>query len=64
MGSDLLGDDRVAIIGGGEEAAEFFLRVGHGDRKQEFALVAHEKRAVVRQELREQGQHEQRQEQP
>ena len=61
---DLLADDRVAVIGAGQEAAELLLRVVDENGDEPLALVAGEDRPVVGDELGEQAQHEQDREDP
>ena len=58
MRVNFLGDDLVAIIGAGEETAEFFLRVIAENRKQRLALVDDEDRPVIGDEFGEQGEDE------
>ena len=48
---DLVGDERIAIVGPRLEAAELLLRVVDEDRKEELALVGDDQRPVVGDEL-------------
>ena len=47
IGLDLLGDDRIAIIGFGEKAAEFLFGIVDEDGEENFALVGGDDRLVV-----------------
>ena len=61
---DLLGNDRVAVIGLRQEAAEFLFRIIDEGRVEQLALVGGEDRLVVGDQLREQAEHEQDHEDP
>ena len=61
---DLLDDDGIAIVGLRQEAAELLLRIVDEDRHQQLALVAHENRPVIGEELGEKAEHEQDHEDP
>ena len=64
MRIDLVGDDRVAIIGAGEKAAEFLLRIFMQDREQHLSFVDDEDRPVVGDPFGEQRKAEQKDEDP
>ena len=55
---DLVDVDGIAVVGDGEEAAELRFRIIDRDREQELALVAHEDRPVVGEQLGEHRQHD------
>ena len=59
---DLVGDERIAIIGARLEAAELVLRIVDEHRKQKLALVGGDQRPVVGDEFRAQRAGEQHQE--
>ena len=67
MRLDLVGDEWVAIVGLGLEAAEHFLRIIEEDGEEEVALVRGDQRLVVGDELGAEGgdeQHEEDRERP
>ena len=55
IGGDLFLVHRVTEIRPRQEAAELGFRIVHEGREQQFALVGHQHRAVVRNEGREDG---------
>src|SRR5207237_1312775 len=61
---DLAGNDRVAVVGLREKAAEFFFRVVFKDRKEKLALVGGDDRLIVADEFGKQGDDEQNGEYP
>ncbi len=64
MRLDLVGDERIAIIGAREKAAEFRFRIILKDREQQFALVGGDHRPVVGDEFGKQRSDEQKEKNP